>query len=117
MSELTIARERLRDFVAAVFSKAGVPEDEAALIGESLTEADLTGVESHGVSRVPIYLKRIELGVVNAVARLDVLADLPGALDYDRWRVGESLPRGCLQEARVRFDGVHRPSLAQVMQN
>ena len=83
MSELTIARERLRDFVAAVFSKAGVPEDEAALIGESLTEADLTGVESHGVSRVPIYLKRIELGVVNAVARLDVLADLPGALVLD----------------------------------
>jgi LDH2 family malate/lactate/ureidoglycolate dehydrogenase len=83
MSELTIERERLRTFVTAVFAKAGVPDDEAALIGESLTEADLTGVESHGVSRVPIYLKRIELGVVNAVAKLQVIADLPGALVLD----------------------------------
>lgn len=83
MSEMTIDRERLCTFVAAVFAKAGVPDDEAALIGESLTEADLTGVESHGVSRVPIYLKRIELGVVNAAARLEVIADLPGALVLD----------------------------------
>ena len=83
MSQMVIDRERLRDFVAQVFAKAGVPDDEAALIGESLTEADLTGVESHGVSRVPIYLKRIELGVVNAVARLEVIADLPGALVLD----------------------------------
>jgi len=83
MSEMIIERERLRHFVAAVFAKAGVPDVEAALIAESLTEADLTGVESHGVSRVPIYLKRIELGVVNAVARLEVIADLPGALVLD----------------------------------
>lgn len=83
MNEMIIDRERLRDFVAQVFAKAGVPDDEATLIGESLTEADLTGVESHGVSRVPIYLKRIELGVVNAVARLEVIADLPGALVLD----------------------------------
>ena len=83
MSAIVIDRERLRDFVAQVFAQAGVPDDEAALIGESLTEADLTGVESHGVSRVPIYLKRIELGVVNAVARLEVIADLPGALVLD----------------------------------
>ncbi len=83
MSETIIERSRLSSFVAAVFVKAGVPEDEAALIAESLTEADLTGVESHGVSRVPIYLKRIELGIVNAVAKLDIVADLPGALVLD----------------------------------
>ena len=83
MNEVMISRDRLSDFVSAVFSTAGVPEDEATLIAESLTEADLTGVESHGVSRVPIYLKRIEMGVVNAAAKLDVIADLPGALVLD----------------------------------
>ena len=83
MSELIIEQSRLADFVAAVFRKAGVPEEEAILIADSLTEADLTGVESHGVSRVPVYLKRIETGVVNAASRLDVVADLPGALVLD----------------------------------
>ncbi len=82
-TDTTIDCGRLRDFVAQVFARAGVPADEAALIAESLTEADLTGVDSHGVSRVPIYLKRIELGVVNAAARLEVVADLPGALVLD----------------------------------
>jgi LDH2 family malate/lactate/ureidoglycolate dehydrogenase len=83
MSENVIERRRLSGFVAAVFAKAGVPADEAALIADSLTEADLTGVESHGVSRVPIYLKRIETGVVNAAAKLEVVSDLPGALVLD----------------------------------
>ncbi|MFA6506181.1 MAG: Ldh family oxidoreductase [Treponemataceae bacterium] len=83
MSETTIERKRLSDFVAAVFAKSGVPSDEAEIIADSLTEADLTGVESHGVSRVPIYLKRIETGVVNAAAKLEVVADLPGALVLD----------------------------------
>ncbi len=83
MSGVTIDRDRLSGFVASVFAKAGVPGDEANLIAESLTEADLTGVESHGVSRVPIYLKRVEMGIVNAAARLEVIADLPGALVLD----------------------------------
>lgn len=83
MSAIIIERQRLQGFVAAAFAKVGVPPDEALLIAESLTEADLMGVESHGVSRVPIYLKRIELGVVNAVSKLEVVADLPGALVLD----------------------------------
>lgn len=83
MSEILLDRKKLSGFVAAVFAKAGVPADEAAIIADSLTEADLTGVESHGVSRVPIYLKRIETGVVNAAAKMEVVADLPGALVLD----------------------------------
>jgi len=83
MSGTTMQRDKLSDFVSAVFAKAGVPADEASLIADSLVEADMTGVESHGVSRVPIYLKRIETGVVNAKAKLEVVADLPGALVLD----------------------------------
>jgi len=83
MSGIVLERGKLSGFVAAVFAKAGVPADEAEIIADSLTEADLTGVESHGVSRVPVYLKRIETGVVNAAAKLEVVADLPGALVLD----------------------------------
>jgi LDH2 family malate/lactate/ureidoglycolate dehydrogenase len=85
MSEtgIRIGRDRLFDFTQRVFSNIGVPEDEAAIIADSLVEADLTGVDSHGVSRIPIYAKRIETGVVNAAARLEVVSEYPGALVLD----------------------------------
>ncbi len=78
-----IPRDTLLGFTTEVFQRAGVPRSEANLIADSLVEADLTGVDSHGVSRVPIYLKRIETGVVNPVARLEVVQEYPGAVVFD----------------------------------
>jgi LDH2 family malate/lactate/ureidoglycolate dehydrogenase len=83
MNEIRVKRDDLYDFTFRVFERVGVPEDEAALIAASLIEADLTGVDSHGVSRIPIYVKRIETGVVNAESRLEVVAEYPGALILD----------------------------------
>ena len=83
MNEIRVKRDDLYDFTFRVFERVGVPEDEAALIAASLIEADLTGVDSHGVSRIPIYVKRIETGVVKAESRLEVVAEYPGALILD----------------------------------
>jgi len=78
-----VPSESLLHFTTEVFERVGVPGDEARLIATSLVEADLTGVDSHGVSRVPIYLKRIETKVVNPVARLEVVQEYPGAVVFD----------------------------------
>ncbi|HET6519745.1 MAG TPA: Ldh family oxidoreductase, partial [Geminicoccaceae bacterium] len=45
--------------------RVGVPDEEAAPIVDNLVEADLRGVESHGVVRLPIYVERIRAGVIN----------------------------------------------------
>lgn len=85
MSEESIRIQpvQLLEFTTEVFKKVGVPDQEAMWIAESLVEADVMGVDSHGVSRIPIYVKRLETGVVNKVSRLDVVAEYPGALVLD----------------------------------
>ena len=64
--------EALAEFVGQLFKAAGCTDHEAVLVGESLAEANLLGHDSHGVLRVPIYLKDLESGVVrrNQVPKL-----------------------------------------------
>ena len=47
----------LREFCEKAYMKAGVPQDEAAVVADLLARADLRGVASHGVTR-PAHLHR-----------------------------------------------------------
>ncbi|NLX36903.1 MAG: Ldh family oxidoreductase [Chloroflexi bacterium] len=56
----------LRCFAAAVFEAAGLAPGHAVVVADSLTQAELRGQGSHGVSRLlDIYVKRLRLGVTN----------------------------------------------------
>jgi LDH2 family malate/lactate/ureidoglycolate dehydrogenase len=56
----------LTEFCYQVFTAAGMPDTDARLSAESLVEADLRGVESHGVVRLPIYAERLRRGATAA---------------------------------------------------
>lgn len=73
MTDKLIQAKPLAEFCSRLFRAVGMPQADADINAASLVDADLTGVESHGVSRMPIYLKRIRDGVVNPVCevRLD----------------------------------------------
>ncbi|TFI47281.1 Ldh family oxidoreductase, partial [Diaphorobacter sp. DS2] len=62
----------LQEFCANVFKKAGLKKQNAELVADSLIQADLRGVDSHGVVRTSIYLKRIEEGMINPAADIEV---------------------------------------------
>lgn len=57
--------EDLTDYAAAMFLSAGMSAGDAALIAGDLVKANLRGVDSHGVSRIPMYLDRLRRGLVN----------------------------------------------------
>ena len=65
------------NFVSDLFCAAGTSKEDADLVADVLIKADLRGVKSHGVSRIPIYIKRIELGLVNPKAELKILHETP----------------------------------------
>lgn len=67
----------LRRFCLGVLTGAGVPEEPAAVVADTLVDADLHGVDSHGVVRLDIYMKRLEAGMVNAAAQPSLLRDTP----------------------------------------
>lgn len=56
--------QRLEDFVIEVFMTLGLTADNARESAEVLLKADLTGVDSHGVPRLPNYVARLKSGAV-----------------------------------------------------
>ncbi len=62
---LRIPEPVLRAFCVDLLARAGVPHEEARLVTENLIDADLRGLASHGVVRLPIYVQRIADGGTN----------------------------------------------------
>ena len=53
-----------------------MPDKDAALLAESLVQADLWGHQSHGVMRrLPWYARRLQSGVMRAVTRAETIVD------------------------------------------
>ncbi|EGY14227.1 hypothetical protein VD0002_g6107 [Verticillium dahliae] len=62
------AKEATR-FVEAILSGNGVPAENAAIVAKYLVAADLRGVDTHGINRIPSYMERIRQGVLNPAAQ------------------------------------------------
>ncbi len=60
--QLRISEKDLQLFCEQVFVKLGVPAADAKVTAEVLVIADLRGIESHGVARVPRYVNGLREG-------------------------------------------------------
>src|SRR5436190_938654 len=60
----SVPREALAAWAIACLEKAGVPHDEAKLVGESLVQTSVWGVDSHGILRLTHYLNRLTRGSI-----------------------------------------------------
>ena len=64
-NQIRVREEKLYNFVRELFTKAGMPEEDAILHARALVDTDLWGISSHGVMRVPAYFARMQNGAVN----------------------------------------------------
>lgn len=55
----------LCSWAGSLLAASGLREDACDTVADTLVAADLRGVSSHGVVRLPIYLQRIERGLVD----------------------------------------------------
>jgi LDH2 family malate/lactate/ureidoglycolate dehydrogenase len=60
-----------------------MPAQDAERVAECLLEADLRGIASHGINRIPIYTKRLRLKLVNPKPALKVTNPTPVATHVD----------------------------------
>jgi ureidoglycolate dehydrogenase (NAD+) len=81
--DIRVRGEALAAFARALFEAAGVPAHDAAAVAGVLLWANLRGVDSHGVLRVPRYLRWLKDGVVNPRPDLRVVRETPAALVID----------------------------------
>ncbi|OZI18896.1 hypothetical protein CAL26_14550 [Bordetella genomosp. 9] len=63
------AAARLHGFCAAALQALHVPAPDAALVADCLVAANLHGVDTHGMARLPTYLRRLAQGAINARAQ------------------------------------------------
>jgi LDH2 family malate/lactate/ureidoglycolate dehydrogenase len=65
---LKVDPKKAVSFVKAILEGNGVSPAHATIIAGSLVQADLRGVDSHGINRIPSYIERIRKGVLDAKA-------------------------------------------------
>ena len=106
-----LSPQLLRTFGTQVLASLGVPEDDGALVADSLVQADLWGHQSHGLLRLPWYVARLRSGAMRAVPEPAVLSDTGPLLLLDgRDGIGQVLTerarRTAVQRARTHGVGV-----------
>jgi LDH2 family malate/lactate/ureidoglycolate dehydrogenase/quinol monooxygenase YgiN len=81
--ERKVAAEALLTLATDIFERAGTPADEARIVATALVEADLRGMQSHGVLRIPIYVEKIRAGGFRAGHRGTIVRESPGTALLD----------------------------------
>src|SRR5271163_2565130 len=80
---VTIKVPYLIDFVADIFGHAESSSEEARRVATYLTTANLTGHDSHGVIRVPVYMRWKKMGSVVPNQTAEVVVDTPSLAVVD----------------------------------
>jgi L-2-hydroxycarboxylate dehydrogenase (NAD+) len=77
-SQYFLSSDFLRDFIIKVFQKMEVPKKEACICADVLIEADLRGIDSHGINRLkPIYYDRYKQGILNTKTKFEIVKKTP----------------------------------------
>jgi LDH2 family malate/lactate/ureidoglycolate dehydrogenase len=73
----------LRTFCAEALEKLGVPHRDASIVANVLVEADLRGIDSHGVARMSRYVSGIQQGMMKPKANPRVVHETPCTATID----------------------------------
>ncbi|MDZ7802320.1 MAG: Ldh family oxidoreductase [Trueperaceae bacterium] len=79
----TFRADDLTQFTSRAFAAAGLPPEHADTIGRDLVRANLRGVDSHGVMRIPMYLERLRRGLVNPTPHVRVTRQTTAVASVD----------------------------------
>jgi LDH2 family malate/lactate/ureidoglycolate dehydrogenase len=81
--EHRVDADKLLALVTMVFGRCGMKPRDAGLLADSLVDADLRGVHSHGVLRVPEYVKKLTVDGVDPKGEPKVVGDAGACLVVD----------------------------------
>jgi LDH2 family malate/lactate/ureidoglycolate dehydrogenase len=73
----------VREQAAGIARAAGVPAEDAAILADSLVDADIHGISTHGISRLDIYVRRIQKGLIDPTPDAKTVQTRPSVLVVD----------------------------------
>src|SRR5512139_855230 len=100
-----ISADILKQACERLLVKAAVPADQAAVIAQIVVEADLRGIESHGVLRLPAYIRKVRAGTMTANTETKILRDRGASLLLDAQHgFGQIAGVNAMHEAMIRAE-------------
>ena len=98
----TVAADALKRFAAEIFARTGMSGDHAATVADALVWANLRGVDTHGVARIPRYVELVEAGDMNPVPSISIRVDTPASvlIEADRAPGPVAMKRGTSEAVR-----------------
>jgi L-2-hydroxycarboxylate dehydrogenase (NAD+) len=91
MSYLRIDYEKMKRIAEEVFLKFGYSPEDSKIIAEVILEADLRGIESHGVQRLDLYYRYIKNGQIKVNERMEIVHETPVSAVIDAHEVAGQL--------------------------
>jgi len=79
----TVRTEALLAFCARVFEEMGVTGEDAHITADVLVQANLRGIDSHGVARLARYVNGLRNGVMLARPEEEIVVETPTTITYD----------------------------------
>lgn len=80
---LHVSPDKLRDFCIAILCSLGVSMGDATTTADVLVEADLQGIDSHGVARLSYYVHNLASGRVVAKPKIQTIWETPTTATLD----------------------------------
>ena len=101
-----VSGEALTRFATDIFTRAGLPNIDAAIVSEVLVWANLRGVDTHGIMRVPRYVDLIENGDMNPRPAIRIRTETPASvlIEADRAAGPVAMMRGVSEALRKAGD-------------
>lgn len=79
----TFSYQHLFEFVEHIFIKMGCSIDHAYRATQVLLNADLRGIDSHGVARLSGYVRQWEIGRLNPLPEMKIIHETPSTATFD----------------------------------
>ncbi len=109
---MTLSAEVLTAFARQILERMQVPPETAELVAVSLVEANLRGVDSHGLQLLPYYVEQIRIGNIRPAFHGQVLSENGACLLFDGERgVGQAVAAACCDHA-IRLCAEHGMAMA-----
>lgn len=83
IAPIRLSRDELAALAVRALTAQGMPEPDAIDAAEILVLADLFGVSTHGVDRIPVYSERLRIGGIKALPGIAVERSAPSLLRID----------------------------------
>ena len=75
--------EEGRRFILSALGAVGMSPSDAEIVADLMVLTDMRGIDTHGIARLPIYVRRLKSGAINKAPRIRIVEEAPATALVD----------------------------------